>query len=252
MEGQGILRAALIGRMEGYVKGFHGLFGTPLWGYSAAMIPLSDRNPTHITPILTYLLIGMNLVMFAGQVFGPYGFEWSIAAMGFIPARLLGEVEGVAGAREAWVTLFTSMFLHGSLMHIGGNMLYLWVFGDNIENDLGRGRFVVLYLLSGLVAALAQMAVDPASTIPMVGASGAISGVLGAYLILHPRQPITVLVPSFGITRMPALVVLGMWFGYQLLYGLVADASGGGVAFWAHIGGFVAGVVLVKVLGKVR
>ncbi len=216
------------------------------------MIPLSDRNPTHIFPILTYLLIALNLAMFAGQMFGPYGFEWSIQAMGFIPARLMGELNGVAGAREAWVTLFTSMFLHGSVMHIAGNMLYLWVFGDNIENDLGRGRFVLLYLLSGLAAAFAQMAVDPASTIPMVGASGAISGVLGAYLILHPRQPITVLVPNMGITRMPAMAVLGMWFGYQLLYGILSDASSGGVAFWAHIGGFVAGVVLVKLLGKVR
>jgi len=124
------------------------------------------------------------------------------------------------------------------------------VFGDNIENDLGRGRFLLLYLLAGLAAAFAQMAVDPSSTIPMVGASGAISGVLGAYLILHPRQPITVLVPNMGVTRMPALAVLGMWFGYQLLYGLLADASSGGVAFWAHVGGFVAGVVLVKILGR--
>ncbi|TKW60818.1 MAG: rhomboid family intramembrane serine protease [Blastochloris viridis] len=216
------------------------------------MIPLSDRNPTHITPVLTYLLIGMNIVMFAGQMFGPYGFEWSVQAMGFIPARLLGEAGGVPGARSAVETLFLSMFLHGSLMHIAGNMLYLWVFGDNIENDLGRGRFVLLYLLSGVVAAFAQMAVDPSSTIPMVGASGAISGVLGAYLILHPRQPITVLVPNMGITQLPAMAVLGMWFGYQLLYGLLADASSGGVAFWAHIGGFVAGVVLVKILGKGR
>ncbi len=212
------------------------------------MIPLSDSNPTHVTPVLTYVLIGLNLVMFAGQMLGPYGFEWSVAAMGFIPARLLGEAGGVPGAYEPWVTMFTSMFLHGSMMHIAGNMLYLWVFGDNVENDLGRGRFVVLYVLAGLVAAFAQMAVDPVSTIPMVGASGAISGVLGAYLILHPKQPITVLVPNLGITRMPALMVLGMWFGYQLLYGLLTDASGGGIAFWAHIGGFVAGVALVKVL----
>ena len=96
------------------------------------MLPLADHNPTHTLPVLTYLLIAANLVMFAGQVLGPYGFEWSVQAMGFVPARLLGEVEGVPGAREAWVTLFTSMFLHGGLMHLGGNMLYLWIFGDNI------------------------------------------------------------------------------------------------------------------------
>lgn len=216
------------------------------------MLPLADHNPTHILPVLTYLLIAANLVMFAGQVLGPYGFEWSVQAMGFIPARLLGEVAGVPGAREAWVTLFTSMFLHGGLMHLGGNMLYLWIFGDNIENDLGRGRFIVLYLLAGVAAALSQMAIDPASLVPMVGASGAISGVLGAYMVLHPHQNITVLVPNFGLTRMPALVVLGMWFGYQLLYGLLGGGEGGGVAFWAHIGGFVAGVVLVKVLATRR
>lgn len=214
------------------------------------MMPLADNNPTHITPWLTYGLIALNLVMFAGQMFGPYGFEWSVQAMGFIPARLLGEMSGVPGAREPVETLFLSMFLHGDLMHLAGNMLYLWVFGDNIENDLGRGRFIGLYLAAGITAALAQMAVEPLSTVPMVGASGAISGVLGAYLILHPRQPITVLMPYVGLTRMPAMVVLGMWFGYQLLHGLLTDASGGGVAFWAHIGGFVAGVMLAKLLKR--
>ncbi len=212
------------------------------------MMPLADHNPTHITPWLTYGLIAMNLVMFAGQMLGPYGFEWSVQAMGFIPARLLGEMEGVPGARQPFETLLTSMFLHGGIAHIAGNMLYLWVFGDNIENDLGRGRYLLLYLLAGFAAALAQMAVDPMSTIPMVGASGAISGVLGAYIVLHPHQRLTVLAPYIGLTQMPAVLVLGMWFGYQLLYGLLSDASGGGVAFWAHVGGFVAGVVLVKVL----
>lgn len=216
------------------------------------MLPLADNNPTHTLPVLTYLLLAMNLAMFAGQVLGPYGFEWSVQAMGFVPARLLGEATAVPGARAAWETLFTSMFLHGGVMHLAGNMLYLWVFGDNIENDLGRGRFVVLYLLAGLAAALSQMAIDPTSTIPMVGASGAISGVLGTYIVLHPRQSITVLVPNLGVTRMPALIVLGMWFGYQLLYGLLGGSEGGGVAFWAHIGGFVAGVVLVKVLALRR
>lgn len=217
------------------------------------MIPLADNNPTRITPLLTYCLIALNLVAFAGQLLSPYGFEWSVAAYGLIPARLFTEFSDVApGAASPLTSLFTSMFLHGSIMHIAGNMLYLWVFGDNIENDLGRPRFLLLYLLSGLAAAAAQIATGPTSTIPMIGASGAISGILGAYLMLHPKQAITVFVPNLGLTRMPALTVLGLWFGYQLLYGFLSNPSEGGVAFFAHIGGFVAGVILVKLLAPSR
>lgn len=212
------------------------------------MIPLADNNPTHRTPVFTWLIIAACVVMFAGQALGPYGFEWSVQAYGLIPARLFGAESGIPGAADPYVTLLSSMFLHGGIMHIAGNMLYLWVFGDNIENDLGPGRYLILYLLSGLAAAAAQIATGPLSPVPMIGASGAISGVLGAYLILHPRQPITVLVPNMGLTRMPALAVLGLWFGYQLLYGLLSPSGEGGVAFWAHIGGFVAGVILVKFL----
>lgn len=213
------------------------------------MIPLSDNNPTHITPLFTYALIALNVLAFIGQISSPHGFEWSVYAYGFIPARLF---EGAAlppeiAAASPLATVFSSMFLHGSLAHIGGNMLYLWVFGDNIENDLGRTRFILFYLITGVAAAMAQGLLDPTSTIPMVGASGAISGVLGGYLVLHPKQRITVLIPNAGLTQMPALLVLGMWFGYQLILGLAnMGGEGGGVAFWAHIGGFVAGVVLVK------
>jgi membrane associated rhomboid family serine protease len=212
------------------------------------MIPLADNNPTRILPVLTYALIALNLVFFAGQTLGPYGFEWSVHAYGLIPARLFAGAAGVDGAASPVITILTSMFLHGGIMHIAGNMLYLYIFGDNIENDLGRPRFLLLYLLSGLAAAAAQIATGPASTVPMIGASGAISGVLGAYLILHPRQSITVLIPNMGLTRLPALTVLGLWFGYQLVYGLLSNPAEGGVAFWAHVGGFVAGVVLVKLL----
>lgn len=213
------------------------------------MIPLSDNNPTHITPFFTYALIALNVLAFIGQISSPHGFEWSVYAYGFIPARLF---EGAALPPEVMAasplaTLFSSMFMHGSLAHIGGNMLYLWVFGDNIENDLGRTRFILFYLITGVAAAMAQGLLDPTSTIPMVGASGAISGVLGGYLVLHPKQRITVLIPNAGLTQMPALLVLGMWFGYQLILGLAnMGGEGGGVAFWAHIGGFVAGLVLVK------
>ncbi|MCP5405558.1 MAG: rhomboid family intramembrane serine protease [Pseudomonadaceae bacterium] len=222
------------------------------------MLPLADNNPTRIVPLLTWGLIAMCVLAFVGQNLSPYGFEWSVYTYGFIPVRLFANPEtaiadhNIAHALEEletapWQTLFTSMFMHGSLAHIGGNMLYLYIFGDNLENDMGRPRFLAFYLLCGLAAALAQGLVDPTSAIPMVGASGAIAGVLGGYLVLHPRQRITVLIPNAGLTQMPALIVLGMWFAYQFILGVAnMGGEGGGVAFWAHIGGFVAGVVLVR------
>ncbi len=215
-----------------------------------AMIPLADHNPTRSPSVITWATIAACIVAFIGQVGGPNGMEWSVFAYGFIPARLFHSAElpfpAPSGAIE---TVFSSMFLHGSLMHLGGNMLYLWVFGDNIENALGKFRFVLFYLFCGVAAALSQAALDPASTVPMVGASGAISGVLGAYMVLYPRQPITVLIPNAGVQQVPALAVLGLWFGTQLLYGLGSlGAGGGGVAFWAHIGGFAAGWLLVRVM----
>ncbi|MFZ2587567.1 MAG: rhomboid family intramembrane serine protease [Alphaproteobacteria bacterium] len=225
------------------------------------MIPLADHNPTHTPPVLTFLLIALCVVAFGGQTLGPNGMEWSVFTYGFIPVRLLGNPEALALDHDyihaleglsstPWQTLFTSMFLHGSLMHLGGNMLYLWVFGDNVENALGRAKFILFYLLGGLAAAFSQAAIDPSSMIPMVGASGAISAVLGAYMVMYPNQRITVLIPQVGVQQVPALIVLGLWFGTQLLTGLLSDASQGGVAFWAHIGGFVAGVVLVKIFQK--
>jgi len=174
---------------------------------------------------------------------------------GLIPCRL-GEVcppdvlTAVAGAPPAWLTIFTSMFVHGGLFHIGGNMLYLWIFGNNVEDSMGRGRFVVFYLLCGAVAAFAQYLGGPASAVPMVGASGAVSGTLGAYLVLHPRANVLVLF-IFGffwrVQPIPAVFVLGLWIVVQLVNGVVTFGGheGGGIAFLAHVGGFVAGMVLI-------
>ena len=155
----------------------------------------------------------------------------------------------------AAATLLTSMFLHGGWLHLIGNMLYLWIFGDNVEDAMGHGRFVLFYLVCGLAAALAQAGLDPGSEVPMVGASGAISGVLGAYLMLHPRAHVLVLIPLGILTqlvRLPALIVLAFWFGLQLFQQLSAPPGQGGVAFMAHIGGFVAGMALVPLFKRPR
>jgi membrane associated rhomboid family serine protease len=150
-----------------------------------------------------------------------------------------------------WATIFTSMFLHSGWLHIGGNMLFLWIFGNNIEDVLGHVRYLLLYLLSGVAAAMGQALSDPSSTLPMLGASGAIAGVLGAYLLLYPYANVHVLVLIIIILRIitvPAWIILGLWFGAQLLSGLISKAGGGGVAFWAHVGGFLAGIVLLLIM----
>jgi membrane associated rhomboid family serine protease len=146
----------------------------------------------------------------------------------------------------AYVTLLTSMFLHGGWMHLLGNMLYLWIFGNNIEDVMGHAKYALFYLLCGVLAAVSHAVTDPSSTVPMVGASGAISGVLGAYVLLFPRARVLVLIPGFGITKVAAGIVLGMWFVMQLFSGgMNAGSKGGGVAFFAHIGGFLAGMALI-------
>ncbi len=216
------------------------------------MIPLTDNNPTHIPPLVTWLLIGLCVLVFVWHYGGAHDPHALVQAYGFIPAYTLGGELDPDSLSTGWQSIFTSMFMHGDIAHLGGNLLYLWVFGDNIEQALGKAKFLLFYLLGGVAAALTQGALDPASTIPMIGASGAISAVLGAYLVLHPRQPITVALPYVGFTHLPAWAVLGSWFGYQLLYGLAVPQDGGGVAFWAHIGGFVAGVVLILPFGPRR
>jgi membrane associated rhomboid family serine protease len=206
------------------------------------MFPLRDVIPTRTWPVVTVGLIVLNVAIFLhDQTLGPRALEAWIRHWGLVPAAF------------GWDRVVTSMFLHGGWAHIGGNMLYLWIFGDNVEDRLGHGRFLIFYLLCGAAAALAQTAIHPRSTIPMIGASGAISGVLGAYLLLFPHSRVLTIVPIvffIQLIEVPAIVLLGIWFLMQLVAGvgsLGARADMGGVAFWAHVAGFVAGVLTVHV-----
>ncbi len=227
------------------------------------MFPLRDDNPTLGTSASTLALIGANVAAWAlvqGLGTEP-ALVRSVCELGAIPGELLGNVPpgtevplgpGVAcriDAEPAWTTVVTSMFLHGGWFHLLGNMWFLWVFGDNVEDAMGRARFVLFYLLCGLAAVAAQMASNPDSAIPMVGASGAIGGVMGAYAVLYPKVGVhMLLVLGFYVDRIvvPAWLMLGYWFLLQIVGGIPALASeGGGVAFWAHAGGFLAGVLLV-------
>ena len=220
------------------------------------MIPLYDDNPTRSTPVLTIGIIATCVLVYFFQLaLGPTGGETIIYSLGVIPAVVLDKVELNRDLVlvPAGLTIFTSMFLHGGFLHLAGNMLYLWIFGNNIEDALGKVRFIVFYFICGIVAAFGQIAQNPDSTIPMVGASGAISGVLGAYLLLYPHARVLVLVPLGFIMQMmkiPAGWVLGLWFILQLINSAVTRAEGGGVAWYAHIGGFVAGMVLVTFMKR--
>jgi membrane associated rhomboid family serine protease len=219
------------------------------------MFPISDDNPRNITPYVTWALIGACVLVFLWQVsLGQQGGERAIFEFGMIPARLFGYSElSSGGVIPAWATMLTSMFMHGGWLHLGLNMLFLWIFGDNVEESMGHVRYLIFYLACGVAAALAQGLINPGSTIPMVGASGAISGVLGAYVLLHPRATVRVLI-VLGIfvtmAHLPAMIVLGIWFATQLLSGALTPTGQPGVAFWAHIGGFVAGLVLVPLFKK--
>jgi membrane associated rhomboid family serine protease len=203
------------------------------------MIPLRDVIPSRTTPFVTIALIAANALVFFYQFsLGDLGNDF-ILYFGLVPAAF------------SWVAVLTSMFLHGGLLHFGANMLYLWIFGDNVEDRMGHGRFLTFYLLCGAAAALAQTAMNPESVVPMIGASGAIAGVMGAYLVLYPHSRIVTLVPIFffiQLIEVPAVFFLGLWFVLQFISGVgsIASATGGepagGVAFWAHVAGFVAGV----------
>lgn len=215
------------------------------------MIPIHDDNPTTITPYVTIGLIVACALVFLWQVgHGPRGQQAIAFGLGFVPALLLAgkELPPELYLVPPEVALFTSMFLHGGWMHLIGNMLYLWIFGNNVEDAMGHGRFVAFYLLCGLAAAMAQALPAPDSTVPMIGASGAISGVLGAYLLLHPHARVMVVIP-FGFflhtVYLPAVAVLGIWFFVQIISSLGASGGQGGVAWFAHIGGFVAGMALI-------
>src|SRR5512136_1304465 len=213
------------------------------------MIPLRDNLPTHRTPLVTLVLIGVNAYAFL-RVFwlGSYAGRRYLLYYGLIPCSLTGSCQVTGRAFTPEVTLLTSMFVHAGFFHFAGNMLYLWIFGNNVEDSMGKVRFTAFYLLSGLAAALAQTLTNPASRIPMVGASGAVSGVLGAYLLLFPHARVLTLIPLGFFTRLiyiPAGLVLGFWFVLQLISGGLSSPEGGGVAWFAHVGGFVAGMALV-------
>ncbi len=233
------------------------------------MIPLSDDNPTMRTPVVTIALLvalGTVWVFVQGAGFDPRALAASVCNFGLVAGEItrlspvgtavpLGPGLACDVDRQAvnWLTPLTSMFLHGSWMHLLGNALFLWVFGNNVEDSMGRLRFVLFYLLCGLAAAAAQVVVDPSAPVPMVGASGAISGVMGAYLVLYPRVRVNMLFVLFVFIRvipLPAWLVLIWWFALQLLSALPGltgmEQAPGGVAFMAHAGGFVAGLLLVK------
>ncbi len=203
------------------------------------MIPLRDIIPSRTTPYVTISIIVANVLVFLFELsLGPAVNDFTMS-FGLVPAAF------------SWVAVFTSMFLHAGLLHVGGNMLYLWIFGDNVEDRMGHGRFLAFYLLCGIAAALAQTITAPDSLVPMVGASGAIAGVMGAYFVLYPKSRIVTLVPLFfffQIIEVPAIFFLGIWFVMQFASGVgsimtaTAGNPGGGVAFWAHVAGFAAGI----------
>jgi membrane associated rhomboid family serine protease len=216
------------------------------------MIPLRDVIPSQSFPAVTVVLITLNVLAFLYELSLGKALDVFIMQYGAVPLRfvLAGQMEEVS-TFERFLPIFTSMFLHGGWLHLGGNMLYLWIFGDNVEDRLGPVRFLVFYLACGLAAALTQIYINPTSKIPMVGASGAVAGVLGAYLVLFPHARVLALIPIvffFQIVELPALLFLGFWFLMQFLNGAIsitaANYATGGVAWWAHIGGFVSGVVL--------
>ena len=215
------------------------------------MIPIRDENPAHRPPVMTVLLLVANVLAFLYEMALPeQALQAFVMMRGAVPARITTEpLFGGDGGTIPALTLLTSMFLHGGFMHLAGNMLYLWVFGNNVEDRTGHVRFLLFYVLSGLAAAGAQIVMSPDSQLPMIGASGAIAGVLGAYMLLFPHARVLTLVPFFwvGLVHLPAVVVLGLWFLFQILMSWSEQAGTGGVAFFAHIGGFVAGMLLIWV-----
>lgn len=228
------------------------------------MFPIGDDNSdVMITPIVNYLFIGINVLVFVllQQLGSNDAFSY---AFSLVPKEVMtgiditgvqvirdalgntGEVQHYATPLPVYFNFLSSMFMHGDIMHIFGNMLFLWIFGDNLENLLGHVRFAAFYIACGLIAAFSQIAMDSGSIIPMLGASGAISGVMGGYLLLFPQRPVRAIIFSF-LTTVPAFVALGIWIGYQILVGYLTPSGTGGVAYAAHIGGFIAGVALIKV-----
>ena len=208
------------------------------------MFPIGDDNSSRRTfPLVTYALIALNVIFFFFELGGGDAF---IEKWAFVPSRFLANPIGDS------ITIFTSMFMHGGWVHLGGNMLYLWIFGDNVEDRYGHVKFLVFYLICGIAATLAQLAFSTGSNIPNLGASGAIAGVLGAYILMFPKGRVNVLMGR-GVIPMPALVVIGFWIVLQLFSGIGSIANTtetGGVAYMAHIGGFAAGIVMTFLFGR--
>lgn len=234
------------------------------------MFPIGDDNSdVKITPFVNYAFIGINVLVFVLlQQFGnnesfsnafslvPQEITTGVDLVGITAVtnsagQILGEIPQYPAPLSVYFNFLSSMFMHADTMHIFGNMLFLFIFGDNLENLLGHLRYAAFYLICGFAAALAQVVMEPNSAIPMLGASGAISGVLGGYLVLFPQRQVRALIFNF-LTTVPAFVALGIWIGYQLLLGFLSPAGSGGVAYAAHIGGFIAGVALIKVFALGR
>ncbi len=228
------------------------------------MFPIGDDNSKLvITPYVNYIFIGINILVFiflqglGGNEAFNYAFSlvpreitYGIDIIGTQPTRT--ETRTVWAVHQAaplgvYLNFLSSMFMHGDFMHLFGNMLFLWIFGDNIENLLGHIRFAIFYIVCGIAAALAQILMGPGSIIPMLGASGAISGILGGYMLLFPKNFVRVIVFRFMVQTVPAYIALGIWIGYQILLGYLTPSGSGGVAYAAHIGGFIAGIALIKV-----
>ena len=229
------------------------------------MFPLGDDNSDRvITPYVNYIFIGINILVFV-LLQGLGGNDAFSYAFSLVPkeittgvdiagiqnvtdsaGRVLGQVQHFDTPLPVYFNFLSSMFMHGDIMHIFGNMLFLWIFGDNIENLIGHVRYAIFYIVCGIAAALAQIVLGPDSVIPMLGASGAISGVLGGYMLLFPTRRVRALIFQI-LTTVPAYVALGLWIGYQIIIGYLTPAGTGGVAYAAHIGGFIAGLVLIKI-----
>ena len=222
------------------------------------MIPIKDENPKGNVPVVNYILIIINILVFYKQPSLLNDLKTFFNTFGVVPNELSHIITHIKnGDYSVILTTITSIFIHGGLLHLIGNMLFLWIFGDNIEYHIGHIRYLIFYLSCGLIATLSQVAVDPNSTIPVVGASGAISGVMGAYLIKYPKNKVTVLFIFFIFIRfikIPAAYVLSFWFIYQMGHGLLSygEPSLGGVAWFAHIGGFLGGLFLIKLIEKGR
>lgn len=226
------------------------------------MVPLSDDNPTRITPYVTYTLIALNILIFIYEItLAPQQLEGFFQYFAVVPQQLSQSFDGLLVNQPVpeWWTLFTSQFLHGGFLHLAGNMLFLWIFGNNVEDQLGHFKYLLFYLACGALAALSQWFFSPLSSIPSLGASGAIAGVMGAYIIRFPKAEVLTLIPLgflFWTVRVPAIFFLGFWFVQQAFYGVASlgittniGMEGGGIAYWAHAGGFVFGAILGPLLG---